>query len=59
MKKTAILFVIISVLFGCNKKTENVAKSAKDCLLESVTDSVESLIFWTSDTVCNQNPVMV
>ena len=59
MKKTAILFVIISVLFGCNKKTENVAKSAKDCLLESVTDSVESLIFWTSDTVCSQNPELV
>ena len=59
MKKTAILFVIISVLYGCNKKTENVAKSAKDCLLESVTDSVESLIFWTSDTVCSQNPELV
>ena len=59
MKKTAILFVIISVLFGCNKKTENVAKSAKDSLLESVTDSVESLIFWTSDTVCSQNPELI
>ena len=59
MKKTAILFVIISVLFGCNKKTGSVVKSVKDTLLESVKDSVESLIFWTSDTVCNQNPEMV
>lgn len=59
MKKTAILFIIISVLFGCNKKTGNVVKSAKDRLLESVEDSLESLIFWTSDTVCSQNPELV